>query len=91
MASIFSAIGSVFGVVVDSSESMSSAISNFRQEQKLDHVIERGQRQVRLIKETNKSRKEMLKELQGISSADLAELNKLNEELGYPTITIPSN
>lgn len=90
MASIFSAIGSVFGVVTDSSEAMSSAIKNFREEQRLDHTLERIGRQSRLIKEARKVYKETAKELNGITDTELNELNKLNEELGYSLINKPT-
>lgn len=83
MASIFKALGGIFSTVSDSAETINSAIANFREEQRVDHAIEKLQRQSRILKETKKSLGEIQKNLQSISDTELALVNSLYEELGY--------
>lgn len=86
MASIFSVIGSGSKMITDAFESGSDAITNFRNQQKQDHLIEAKIRQEDLIKQVRKANQGIAKALQGVSDAELAEINMYNEMLGLPLI-----
>lgn len=81
MASVFSALGSLFDVITDSCDAMSSGISNFREEQKVDHAIDGIKRKERLVKEFRKEYANASKALSGISDPEKQELNRILEEL----------
>ena len=83
MASIFKALGNVFSTISDSADAVNSGISNFREEQKADHEMEKLQRQTRILKETRKNLGEMKKQMNGISTEELAFVNEIFDKLGY--------
>lgn len=86
MASVFSALGSLFNVVTDSCDAMSSGISNFRKEQQVDHAIDNIKRKERLVKEFRKEYANASKSLSGISDPEKQELNRILEELGMSKV-----
>ena len=86
MASLLTAMGSLFDVVTDSCESMSSGISNFRKEQQVDHVIANIKRKGRVVKEFRKEYANASKSLTGISDPEKNELNRVLEDLGMSKV-----
>lgn len=86
MASIFSVFGSGSSMFVEGFEAGRDSITNFRNEQRTDHILEEKARQERLIKGIRKSNQNIAKALQGVTNEELAEINMYNEKLGLPLI-----
>ena len=86
MASIFSALGSCFNVVTDSCEAMSSGISNFREQQKLDHKLDEIKRKSTFVKEYHKAYTDIQKSVATVTESELTEINKVFESLNLSQI-----
>lgn len=86
MASIFSALGSCFNVITDSCEAMSSGISNFREQQKLDHKLDEIKRKSTFVKEFHKAYGDIQKSVVTVSDEELGEINKVFESLNLSQI-----